>query len=305
MVRSGGSAPLRASGSYRCGPYSGRVAWRPFANFDRELRACSRKGHATYRPDEEDLAGRLRVDTSEGDAWRCLRCGDFVIGEPGGSGPADEAPTVLRGAALRDAAILRLLAVERGIRGILLVLLAYGVYAFNGSRNSLRRVFDEYLPLLRPVADRLGVDLESAGPVRLIEKALSAQHSTLLMVSAGVLAYGVLELVEAVGLWLMRRWGEYVAVVGTAVFIPLEVYELVDRVTWLRVVAFGLNLFAVVYILWTKRLFGIRGGREAFEAERESISLLEVERAAAGRPERSADQSPDEPGQTGSPRSRS
>jgi uncharacterized membrane protein (DUF2068 family) len=79
----------------------------------------------------------------------------------------------------------------------------------------------------------------------------------------------------------MKRWGEYVAVVGTAVFIPLEIYELVERVTWLRVVAFAFNVFAVVYILWTKRLFGFRGGRAAFEAERHSQSLLEVESAAA------------------------
>ena len=79
----------------------------------------------------------------------------------------------------------------------------------------------------------------------------------------------------------MKRWGEYVAVVGTAVFIPLEVYELVERVTWLRVVAFAFNVFAVIYILWTKRLFGFRGGRAAFEAERHSQSLLEVEHAAA------------------------
>jgi uncharacterized membrane protein (DUF2068 family) len=204
---------------------------------------------------------------------------------------------VLRGTALRDAAILRLLAVERGIRGVLLVLLAYGVYKFNGSRNSLRQVFDTYLPLLRPVAERLGVDLETAGPVRLIEKALNAQHSTLLLVSLGVLAYGVLELVEAVGLWLMRRWGEYVAVVGTGVFIPLEVYEIVETVTWLRLVALALNVFAVVYILWTKRLFGVRGGREAFEAERAGVSLLEVERAAVGGDEGRR--------QTGRPRSRS
>ena len=96
-----------------------------------------------------------------------------------------------------------------------------------------------------------------------------------------MLAYGALELLEGVGLWLMKRWGEYVAVVGTAVFIPLEVYELVERVTWLRVVAFAFNVFAVIYILWTKRLFGFRGGRAAFEAERHSQSLLEVEQAAA------------------------
>jgi uncharacterized membrane protein (DUF2068 family) len=268
---------------------------QPFARFDWELRSCGWHGHATYQPTEERLAERLTVDTVDGPAWRCLRCGSFVVGEPCGHGPADQAPVVLRGKALRDAAILRLLAVERGIRGVLLVLLAYGVYAFDGSRNALRQVFDTYLPLLRPAADRLGVDLETAGPVRLIESALNAEHTTLLMVSAGVLAYGVLELVEAVGLWLMRRWGEYVAVVGTAVFIPLEIYEIVERVTWLRLVALLLNLFAVVYILWTKRLFGIRGGREAFEAERAGLSLLEVERAAIGGGR----------GQTGRPRVRS
>ena len=68
-----------------------------------------------------------------------------------------------------------------------------------------------------------------------------------------------------------------------------------ERVTWLRLVALALNVFAVVYILWTKRLFGIRGGRKAFEAERAGISLLEVERAAVGGGRR----------QTGRPRSRS
>ena len=279
---------------------------RPLRNFDWELRSCGLRGHATYRPTETGLAERLTVATVNGPAWRCLRCGTFVVGEPRGCGPADQAPVVLRGTALRDAAILRVLAVERGVRGVLLVLLAYGIYAFNGSRNSLRQVFDEYLPLLRPVTDRLGIDLESAGPVRLIENALNARHSTLLMVAAGVLAYGVLELVEAVGLWMMKRWGEYVAVVGTSVFIPLEVYELVEQVTYLRVVAFALNVFAVVYLLLTKRLFGIRGGKEAFEAEREGLSLLEVERAAAGAERDQPGRRAARPsGQTGRPRLRS
>jgi uncharacterized membrane protein (DUF2068 family) len=254
---------------------------RPFRDFDWNLRSCGWHGHVTWAPSEDSLAQRLQVDTVDGEAWRCLRCGSFVLGEPHGTGPAEDAPIVLRGRALRDAFILRLLALERGIRGILLVALAYGVYKFEGSQDSLQRVFDDYLPRLRPVAEHAGVDLQSTGPVRLIEKALTANPHTLTLVSLGVLAYGALELLEAVGLWLMKRWGEYVAVVGTAVFIPLEVYELLERVTWLRVLAFALNVFAVVYILWTKRLFGFRGGREAFEAERHSESLIEVERAAA------------------------
>ena len=256
---------------------------RPFADFDWNVRQCGRRGHVTYRPDESDLAERISAETPIGEAWRCLRCGDFVVGEPHGSGPAEDAPLVLRGRALRDAFILRLLAVERGLRGVLLVALAFGIFKFDGAKDSLQQVFKDYLPLLRPVSDRLGVNLQDAGPVRLIQKALDTNHSTLHWVALGVLAYGVLELVEAVGLWLMRRWGEYVAVVGTGVFIPLEVYELLERVTWLRVVAFALNVFAVVYILWTKRLFGLRGGKVAFEAERHGESLLEVEGAALDR----------------------
>jgi uncharacterized membrane protein (DUF2068 family) len=245
-----------------------------------DLRSCARHGHATYRPDEEALAGRLRADTAVGEAWRCLRCGAFVPGAPNGSGPADHAPLVLRGRALRDAFVLRLLAAERLVRGTLLVALAYGVHRFEGSQDALKKLFDAELPLLTPVGDRLGIDLQDSGPVHLIQKALAARHDTLTLVVWAILAYGALQLLEGVGLWMLKRWGEYVAVVGTSLFIPVEVHELLDRVTVLRVLALVVNLFAVGYLLWTKRLFGLRGGRAAFEAERQSRSLIEVEQAA-------------------------
>ena len=249
-------------------------------HFDWSVRSCGLHGHVTYRPEEPALAERLRADTAAGEAWRCLRCEAYVAGPPHGSGPAEDAPLVLRGRGLRDAFILRLLAAERFVRGLLLLALSYGIHRFNGSRDSLRRFFDEYLPTLTPLADKLGIDLQSTGPVRLIDKALHTAHGTLTWVSIGVLAYGCLQLLEGIGLWLLKRWGEYVAVVGTSLFVPLEVYELLEKVTWLRVVAFGVNIFAVVYLVWTKRLFGARGGHAAFAAERHGASLLEVERAA-------------------------
>jgi len=257
------------------------VTWRPLKNFDWNLRSCGLHGHATYAPSEAALAARLHAATPSGEAWRCLRCGVYVLGEPNGSGHADDAPIVLRGNALRDTFILRFLAVERGIRGILLVALAYGVWRFDGSRGALKQVFDSYLPALSPLADRLGIDLDETGPVHLIQQAFVAQHSTLVLVALGVLAYGVLELVEAFGLWFKKRWGEYVAVVGTSAFIPLEIHEILAKMTWLRVSALVINLFAIAYLLWTKRLFGLRGGHAAFLAERHSTSLIEVERSAS------------------------
>ena len=257
------------------------MTWAPLKTFDWNSRSCGLHGHATYAPTEAALAARLQATTPSGHAWRCLRCGTYVLGPPQGSGPADGAPIVLRGRALRDTFILRFFALERGIRGLLLLALAYGVWRFDGSRGALQQVFDSYLPALKPLADRLGIDLQETGPVHLIQRAFTAQHSTLLLVALGVLAYGVLELVEAIGLWFMKRWGEYVAVVGTSLFVPLEIHEIIAKVTWLRVGALVINLFAIAYILWTKRLFGFRGGHAAFEAERRNDSLLEVELSAS------------------------
>lgn len=255
--------------------------WRPLRSFDWNSRSCGLHGHATYAPTEPALAANLQVSAPSGHAWRCLRCGAYVLGPPSGSGPATAAPIVLRGKALRDAFVLRSLAVERGLRGLLLLALAYGVWRFDGSRDALKQVFNSYLPTFLPIAEKLGVDLRESGPVRLIEQAFTARHSTLLLVAGGVLLYGMLQLTECVGLWLMKRWGEYVAAVATTIFIPLEIYELIEKVTWLRFGALMVNLFAVAYIVWTKRLFGFRGGHSAFKAERRNDSLLELEQASA------------------------
>ena len=110
---------------------------------DWSLRACGRKGHVTYAPAEAELQDRLHVATPAGDAWRCLRCGDFVVGEPRGSGPAEQAPIVLRGRALRDAFVLRLLAAERMVRGLVIGLAAFAVLRYAHSENSLRLLFEK------------------------------------------------------------------------------------------------------------------------------------------------------------------
>jgi uncharacterized membrane protein (DUF2068 family) len=215
-----------------------------------------------------------------GIAWRCLRCGDYVLGDPNGAGPADAAPIVLRGAALRDAFILRLLSIDKGVRGIVILAAALAIWRFNGQRAWLAETFQTYLPLFAPVAKQLGIRIEDVTLVHWIEKALAARTSTILVVAAGVAVYGTLQLVESSGLWLMKRWGEYVAVVGTSLFLPLEIYEVIDKVTFLRVAALVINLFLVFYLIWTKRLFGVRGGIRAHHAALHSVSLLEVERAA-------------------------
>ena len=247
---------------------------------DWSLRACGRKGHVTYAPAEAELQDRLHVATPAGDAWRCLRCGDFVVGEPRGSGPAEQAPIVLRGRALRDAFVLRLLAAERMVRGLVIGLAAFAVLRYAHSENSLRLLFEKDLPAAKPLANVFGYDLDKSAVVREIRKLLLVKQSTLHFIAVALAIYAAIEVAEAVGLWMLKRWGEYFAAVATAIFLPYEVYEITEKVSVIRVGALVINVAAVVYLLLTKRLFGLRGGRAAYETERHEESLLEVEKAA-------------------------
>jgi uncharacterized membrane protein (DUF2068 family) len=255
-----------------------------FPLVDWNLRVCGWAGHVTYAPDEENLRSRLQAETPIGTAWRCLRCGDFTVGAPKGRGPASDAPLVARGKALQDAIVLRLLAVERFLRAVLILFGAYLLFRFRAGQNAVQRAFTENLPLIRPIADKLGWNLDDSAIVHTIRNLIEARSTTLLWAAVGLAAYGILQLIEASGLWLLKRWGEYFAVVATSLGVPIEVYELTERITAVRIGAFVINIAAVLYILLSKRLFGLRGGHKAYEAERNEASLLEVETAAGMRP---------------------
>jgi uncharacterized membrane protein (DUF2068 family) len=72
----------------------------------------------------------------------------------------------------------------------------------------------------------------------------------------GAFAYATLFGVEAVGLWLERRWAQYLTVIATISFIPFEIYELVREVTPARIIALVVNVAVAVYLvvrLWRTR----------------------------------------------------
>lgn len=267
---------------------------------DWSLFVCARKGHVTYEPDEPDLRGRLTATTAGGPAWRCLRCGAFVTdgrhGGQHGAGPAAGAPLVLRGRELRSALILRVFAVERFLRFLLLAAAAYGVWRFKYDRAGIQRAFNNDLPAIRDLYRDMGFNVNNSHLLGLIHDAFTLNPGTLTWLAVALAGYALIELVESFGLWQGKRWGEYFAMVATSVFVPYEIYDLTVKVTWLRLLAFAINLLLIFYLVWTKRLFGVRGGKKAYDATLRSESVIEVERAALAA---SAPPSPARPGPVG------
>src|SRR5262245_61590773 len=148
---------------------------------DWNLVGCARKGHVTYAPDEPALRDRLRAPTALGTAWRCLRCGAFVTAGPHRSGPAAAAPLIRRGAELRSELILRVFAVERFLRFLIIGAAAYGVWRFTSDRAGIERAYNNDLPAIRALYRDLGFDVHHSRLLGLI------QHSTWLRVAALVI----------------------------------------------------------------------------------------------------------------------
>jgi uncharacterized membrane protein (DUF2068 family) len=247
---------------------------------DWSLLGCGARGHITFAPDEPDLRERLSVSTVVGTAWRCLRCGTFVPGQPAVTGPAATAPRVKRGKELRSAFILRVFAIERFLRALVFLAIAYGIWRFAVSRLSIEQAFDRELPPVRELLKQLGYNVDHSKLLGLIQHTLTLNSRTLTLLALAALGYAIIELVEGLGLWLGKRWGEYFAVVVTGAGVPFEIYELTEKITALRLVAFLINLALVVYLIYTRRLFGVRGGRKAYEARLRTQDILETGQAA-------------------------
>src|ERR1051325_11304937 len=56
---------------------------------------------------------------------------------------------------------------------------------------------------------------------------LSARRLTVISFAAG--AYAGLFALEGIGLWMQKRWGEYLTIIATGSFIPFEIWEIARR----------------------------------------------------------------------------
>jgi uncharacterized membrane protein (DUF2068 family) len=258
---------------------------------DWSLFGCGLSGHVTYAPDEPGVRERLSVRTAAGEAWQCLRCGTFVIGAPQMSGPASQAPSVRRGNELRSVLILKVFAVERYLRATVAAILAFFVWRLKYSRQSIEQAFDREIPLVREMFHQFGYNIDNSKLVGLIQRALTLSPTTIEVVAIVLAVYAVIELFEGTGLWLVRRWGEYFAMVATSLGLPYEIFDLVAGVTVTRVVLFIINLALVLYLVFSKRLFGVRGGKAAYEARLRSESIMDAAISAAA-----ADEQAESPG---------
>jgi uncharacterized membrane protein (DUF2068 family) len=142
--------------------------------------------------------------------------------------------------------VLKLIIWERIIRGTLLVILSMG----------LMSLINKDLGILgNQVAEALNLDVDKHYINLALRKIAMINGRMILGISLGALLYGLLDLIQAYGLHRRKRWAEYLTVIAIGFFIPLELYEVLQKQTLVRFGALGLNIAIVIFLIRHKELF--------------------------------------------------
>jgi uncharacterized membrane protein (DUF2068 family) len=162
------------------------------------------------------------------------------------------------------AAGVRAVAVFEALKGTLVLLAGFGLLAL---------VHRDLEDLAERLVRHSHLNPASHYPRVFVEAAANTSDSRLRTLAALAFAYSVVRFVEAYGLWHMRAWAEWFAILSGCLYLPVELYELIERPTHLRGLVLFFNAVIVAYLLYVRLS---RTGRAAEEA----IHRTEAEKKA-------------------------
>lgn len=134
---------------------------------------------------------------------------------------------------------IHFIALEKAVKGLVLLAVAF----------KMLTLFDRDVHAwTEDFISRHGIDLTNRYVHTALERLIGIGNKQLAAFSLVAAIYAGLLFTESIGLWLQKRWAEYLTAIATALFIPIELYELYERFTWIRISILVLNIFVVWYL---------------------------------------------------------
>jgi uncharacterized membrane protein (DUF2068 family) len=139
-----------------------------------------------------------------------------------------------------DDRMLRLIAIFKFFKAALLIVLGVGLF---------RMLHKDLGGVLQHWCEALRLDPGSHYLNRALAKAANVNPVQMKKLGLASFLYAGLFLAEGTGLWMRKRWGEWLTVIITSSLVPVEIYEIARHVGWGKVAALALNIAIVVYLI--------------------------------------------------------
>jgi len=136
---------------------------------------------------------------------------------------------------------LRIMALLEGTKGVLVLAAGLGLFAL--AHRDVQSLAEELVRHLHlNPARRL--------PRIFLHLAANLTDQRLWGLAAAAIAYSLMRLVEAWGLWHDWKWMKWFAVLSGGIYIPVELSEVIYRFSWTKLIVLGANVFVVAFILF-------------------------------------------------------
>jgi uncharacterized membrane protein (DUF2068 family) len=136
--------------------------------------------------------------------------------------------------------LLRLIAVFKFLKAAMLIALGIGAF---------RLLHRDIGSLLEHWTDVLGVDPDNRFVDAVLSKVSDLRPDQIKKLGLGSFLYAGLFLAEGTGLWLQKRWGEWLTAIITGSLVPVEIYEIYRHPSAVKVAVLVINLGILGYLI--------------------------------------------------------
>jgi len=143
-----------------------------------------------------------------------------------------------------DIAGLRTIALFEAFKATLVLVAGFGVLFF--LNHDLQRTVMEMVHALR-------LDPASRIPSRAIALASQIAGFNFRWITVAAVVYAAIRYAEAWGMWFDKAWGNWIGALSGLIYLPFEAYEIVERVTVLRVSLIVVNIAIIAFLMWHLR----------------------------------------------------
>ncbi|MEI6463979.1 MAG: DUF2127 domain-containing protein [Verrucomicrobiota bacterium] len=140
-----------------------------------------------------------------------------------------------------------------GVRTVALFEAAKGAVVLLAGLGLLALVHHDLQAMAESLVRHSHLNPGSHYPRIFIEAAAHTTDGRLRWLAAGAAAYALVRAIEAYGLWRERRWAEWFALVAGALYLPVEIYEIIHHATWLNATVLVTNAAIVASMAYALR----------------------------------------------------
>jgi uncharacterized membrane protein (DUF2068 family) len=142
---------------------------------------------------------------------------------------------------------LRVVAVFEGAKGGLVLVTGFGLLAY--THRGLHNAAEE-------IVRHLHLNPARHYPHIFLDTAARVTDTQLWLLALSAFLYAVIRFIEAFGLWHRKRWAAWFGVLSGGVYVPVELFEVAHRLSWVKLGVLSVNLAIVAYLGYELTIHG-------------------------------------------------